>query len=142
MFLGILRTGDIGGVTLGDNLNTYIIGENAFNFVAFIIFILMAASQIMSMKLPQLMNKKRMTDAAKQAQKQTSMMTNIMMIMILVMGFMMPVTMSIYWIASAVVGMIQSVIMHNLNNSNKKGGKFKMKKAEAAPTRIPQGYKK
>ena len=142
MFLGILRTGDIGGVTLGDNLNTYIIGENAFNFVALIIFILMAASQVMSMKLPQIMNKKRMTDAAKQAQKQTSMMTNIMMIMILVMGFMMPVTMSVYWIASAVVGMIQSVIMHRLNNGNKKGGKFKMKKAESAPTKIPQGYKK
>ena len=142
MFLGILRTGDIGGVILGNNLNTYIIGENAFNFVALIVFILMAASQIMSMKLPQLMNKKRMTEQAKQAQKQTSMMTNIMMIMILVMGFMMPVTMSVYWIASAVVGIIQSLIMHHFNNGNKKGGKFKMKKVESAPTKIPQGYKK
>lgn len=140
MFLGILRTGDIAGVILGNNLNTYIIGENAFNFVALIIFILMAASQIMSMKLPQIMNKKRMSEEAKKAQKQTSMMTNIMMIMILVMGFMMPVTMSVYWIASAVVGMIQSVIMHKLNNGNKKGGKFKMKKAKTEPTKIPQGY--
>ena len=142
MFLGILRTGDIGGVILGNNLNTYIIGENAFNFVALIVFILMAASQVMSMKLPQIMNKKRMTDAAKQAQKQTNMMTNIMMIMILVMGFMMPVTMSIYWIASAVVGMVQSVIMHHFNNGSKKGGKFKMKRADTAPTKIPQGYRK
>ena len=142
MFLGILRTGDIGGVILGNNLNTYIIGENAFNFVAFIVFVLMAASQVMSMKLPQIMNKKRMTDAAKQAQKQTNMMTNIMMIMIFVMGFMMPVTMSIYWIASAVVGMVQSVIMHHFNNGSKKGGKFKMKRADTAPTKIPQGYRK
>ena len=142
MFLGILRTGDIGGVILGNNLNTYIIGENAFNFVALIIFILMATSQIMSMKLPQIMNKKRMSEEAKKAQKQTSTMTNVMMIMILVMGFMMPVTMSVYWIASAVVGMIQSVIMHKLNNGNKKGGKFKMKRAASEPTKIPQGYKK
>ena len=142
MFLGILRTGDIGGVILGNNLNTYIIGANAFNFVALIIFVLMAASQILSMKLPQIMNKKRMSDAAKQAAKQTSMMTNIMMIMILVMGFMMPVTMSVYWIASALVGVIQSVIMHHFNNGNKKGGKFKMKKAETAPIKIPQGYRK
>ena len=142
MFLGILRTGDIAGVILGNNLNTYIIGENAFNFVALIIFILMAGSQIASMKLPQIMNKKRMTEQAKQAQKQSNMMTNVMMIMILVMGFMMPVTMSVYWIASAVVGMVQSIIMHKLNNSNSKGGKFKMKKAEVAPTKIPQGYKK
>ena len=102
----------------------------------------MAGSQILSMKLPQIMNKKRMTDAAKQAAKQTSMMTNMMMIMILVMGFMMPVTMSVYWIASALVGVIQSVIMHHFNNGNKKGGKFKMKKAETAPTKIPQGYRK
>lgn len=142
MYLGVLRTGDIGGVILGNNLNTYIIGANAFNWVALVIFILMAASQILSMKLPQIMNKKRMSDAAKQAQKQTSMMTNIMMIMILVMGFMMPVTMSVYWIASAVVGMVQSVIMHKFNNGNKKGGKFKMKRADTAPTKIPQGYRK
>ena len=93
------------------------------------------------MKLPQLMNKKRMTEAAKQAQKQTSMMTNIMMIMILVMGFMMPVTMSIYWIASALVGVIQSVVMHHITNGNK-NGKYKVKKVERETAKIPQGYKK
>ena len=64
-----------------------------------------------------------------------------MMIMILVMGFMMPVTMSIYWVASAVVGMIQSVIMHRINNGNKKG-KFKVKTADREVAKIPQGYKK
>ena len=102
----------------------------------------MAASQILSMKLPQIMNRKRMTREAKQQQKQMGMMSNVMMIMILVMGFMMPVTMSIYWIASAVVGTAQSFIMHKFNNGNKKGGKFKMKRADTAPTKIPQGYKK
>ena len=65
-----------------------------------------------------------------------------MMIMILVMGFMMPVTMSVYWIASALVGVLQSVLMHYMNNSNKNGkGKFKLKKEEK-PIPIPQGYKK
>ena len=141
MYLGVLRTGNIGGVVLGDILSSYIIGENAFNFVAFIIFVIMAASQIVSMKLPQLMNRKRMTREAKQQQKQTSTMTNVMMIMILVMGFMMPVTMSIYWIASALVGVIQSVIMHHVNNGNK-NGKYKVKQVERETARIPQGYKK
>ena len=141
MFLGVLRTGNIGGVILGNNLSEYIIGEHAFNVVGLIIFILMAASQILSMKLPQILNSKRMTREAKQQQKQTSMMTNMMMIMILVMGFMMPVTMSIYWVASAVVGMIQSVIMHRINNGNKKG-KFKVKTADREVAKIPQGYKK
>ena len=141
MYLGVLRTGNIGGVVLGDILSSYIIGENAFNFVAFIIFLIMAASQVVSMKLPQIMNRKRMTREAKQQQKQTGMMTNVMMIMILVMGFMMPVTMSIYWIASALVGVSQSIVMHHVNNGNK-NGKYKVKKVEREPVKIPQGYKK
>ena len=61
------------------------------------------------------------------------------MIMILVMGFTMPVVMSIYWIASAAVGMLQSYLMHKLNNGNK-SGKYKVKKEETKYT-IPQGYK-
>ena len=101
----------------------------------------MAASQIVSMKLPQIMNRSRMSREAKQQQKQTNMMSNIMMIMILVMGFMMPVTMSIYWIASALVGVIQSVVMHHINNGNK-NGKYKVKKVERETAKIPQGYKK
>ena len=138
MNLGVLRTGNIGGVVLGNGLSTYIIGGN-FKVTALIIFIIMAASQILSMKLPQMLNKKRMSEEAKKQQKQTSMMTNVFMIMILVMGFTMPVVMSIYWIASAAVGMLQSYLMHKLNNGNK-GGKYKVKKEETKYT-IPQGYK-
>jgi len=141
MYLGILRTGNIGGVILGNVLSTYIIGGNGFNFVALIIFLIMAASQILSMKLPQILNRKRMSPEAKKQQKQMGMMSNFMMIMILVMGFLMPITMSIYWIASAIVGVTQSIIMHKLNNGNKKG-KYKVKKAESEPIKIPQGYKK
>lgn len=138
-YLAVLRTGEVGGVVLGNLLNSYIIGGN-FKFTALIIFILMAASQIMSMKLPQILNRKRMSREAKQQQKQTNMMSNVMMIMILVMGFFMPVIMSIYWIASALVSVGQSLIMHKLNNGNKKG-KYKVKKVENGPTKIPQGYK-
>ena len=54
MFLGVLRTGNIGGVILGVNLSEYIIGKYAFNYVALIIFALMAVSQVLSMKLPQI----------------------------------------------------------------------------------------
>ena len=144
MYLAVLRTGNIGGVTLGNNLSSYFLEKDNLAFpatlIAAIIFVLMAASQIASMKLPQLLNKSRMTREAKQQQKQMGMMTNVMMIMILVMGFMMPVTMSIYWVASAIVGMVQSVIMHKLNNGNK-NGKYKVKKEEK-PITIPQGYKK
>lgn len=145
MYLGILRKGEIFGVILGNNLNSYIIGGGvpiAARITGIVIFILMAGSQILTMKLPQILNRKRMTEEAKKQQKQAGMMSNVMMIMILVMGFMMPVTMSIYWIASAVVGVAQSLIMHKLNNANKDGnGKYKVKKEEK-PITIPQGYKK
>ena len=138
MFLGILRTGSIGGVVLGNNLNTYILGN--FSFFALLIFLMMAGSQILSMKLPQILNRKRMTREAKQSQKSAGMMTNVMMIMILVMGFMMPVLMSIYWIASALVSVVQSVIMHKLNNSSS-NGRYKVKTVERKKATIPQGYK-
>lgn len=145
MYLGVLRTGKIWGVTMGNALSGYIIGGE-FKFFALIIFLVMATAQILSMKLPQIINRRRMSDEARKQQKQTGkqarMMTNIMMIMILVMGFFMPVTMSIYWIASAIVGIVQSLIMHRFNNANKdKKGKYKVKKVEERAT-IPQGYRK
>ena len=101
----------------------------------------MAASQILTMKLPQLLNRKRMSAEAKRQQKQTNMMSTVFMVMILVMGFTMPVTMSVYWIASAVVSAIQSILMHKLNNASK-NGRYKVKKAQSESIKIPQGYRK
>lgn len=138
MYLGVLRTGNFLGIIMGNNLSTYIIGN--FNVAALIIFLLMAASQILTMKLPQILNRKQMTREAKKQQSSMNMMSNFMLIMILVMGFMMPVTMSIYWIASALVSTLQSIIMHKLNNGSK-NGRYKVKKQDDKPIDIPQGYK-
>ena len=134
----ILRTGNFLGVVLGTTISQNIFGH--FKVGALVIFLVMAASQILSMKMPNILNRKRMTLEAKRAQKQTSMMTNIFMIMILVMGFMMPATMSIYWISSALVQVLQSIIMHHINNAAKGKGKYKLKKKEVHYT-IPQGVK-
>ncbi len=131
-----LRTGSFLGIVLGTTISSNIFGT--FRVGALIIFLFMAASQILSMKMPNLLNRKRMTYEAKKAQKQTSMMTNIFMIMILVMGFMMPATMSIYWIASALVQVLQNVIMHHINNAAKGKGRYKLKKVEKTYT-IPKG---
>ncbi len=142
--LGILRKGSINGMILGNNLSTYIIGN--FNYVALIVFILMAISQILSMKLPQIISRRRMSkeqrDQQKQAGKQMGMVSNVMMIMILVMGFTMPVMMSIYWIASALVGLFQSLIMHYFNNANRgKSGRYKVKTVKEEHAQIPKGRK-
>lgn len=132
----VLRTGSFLGIVLGTTISSNIFGT--FRVGALIIFLFMAASQILSMKMPNLLNRKRMTYETKKAQKQTSMMTNIFMIMILVMGFMMPATMSIYWIASALVQVLQNVIMHHINNAAKGKGRYKLKKVEKTYT-IPKG---
>lgn len=132
----VLRTGSFLGIVLGTTISSNIFGT--FRVGALIIFLFMAASQILSMKMPNLLNRKRMTYEAKKAQKQTSMMTNIFMIMILVMGFMMPATMSIYWIASALVQVLQNVIMHHINNAAKGKGRYKLKKVEKTYA-IPKG---
>ena len=134
--VAVLRTGSFLGVVLGTTISSNIFGK--FKIGALVIFLFMAASQILSMKIPNLLNRKRMTYEAKKAQKQTSMMTNIFMAMILVMGFMMPATMSIYWIASALVQVLQSIIMHHINNAAKGKGKYKLKKVEKTYT-IPKG---
>lgn len=139
MYLGVLRIGTLfGGVVMGNTLSSYIIGN--FKVGALIIFLLMAASQILTMKLPQFLNSKRMTREAKEQQRKTNMMSNIMLIMILFMGFTMPVTMSIYWIASAIVSAAQSLVMHFMNNGGKKG-RYKVKKDDNTPINIPQGVK-
>lgn len=132
----VLRTGNFLGVVLGTTISQNIFGK--FKIGALIIFLVMAATQILSMKIPNILNRKRMTYEAKKAQKQTSMMTNIFMVMILVMGFMMPATMSIYWIASAIVQVLQSIIMHHINNASKGKGRYKLKKVEKTYT-IPKG---
>lgn len=138
MYLGVLRTGNFLGIIMGNNLSSYIIGN--FKVTALIIFLLMAVSQVLTMKLPQWLNRKRMTREAQKQQSSMNMMSNFMLIMILVMGFMMPVTMSVYWIASALVSTLQSLIMHKVNNGSK-NGRYKVKKSEEKPIDIPQGYK-
>lgn len=133
----VLRTGSFLGIILGDTISSNIIGD--FRWGALVIFLLMATTQILSMKLPQLINKKRMSEEAKKAQKSTSMMTTVFMVMILFMGFTMPATMSVYWIASSIVSILQTIIMRKINGvKGSKGKKYKVKKVEKKYT-IPQG---
>ena len=142
----IIRKGSLFGLNMSTTLNTGIFRGNIF---AIVLFILMIIGQFCSMKLPQWIAKRkagkkvRLEDPRTQNMpNQGKMMTNFFLVMIIVMGFMLPAAMSVYWIASALVGVLQSVLMHYMNNSNKNGkGKFKLKKEEK-PITIPQGYKK
>ena len=119
----ILKNGSVFGVNLGDSMSTGILSLKWF---AIVLFILMIAIQFVSMKLPQWIqkykNKDRRPDPRlEQAQKQTNMMTTIFFGMIVFMGWMLPTSMTVYWIASSLVSVAQTLISQKiLGNKPKK----------------------
>ena len=112
----ILKNGTVFGVNLGDSMQTGILGLQWF---AIVLFIIMVALQYVSMKLPQWMKKKKNKDRRPdpriaETQKQTQIMTTVFFVMIVIMGWMLPTSMTVYWIASSLVSVIQTLITHNM----------------------------
>ena len=96
---------------------------------ALVLIILMSASQIISMMLPNWLTKKRNKQVAKMNKsdtmdsqaKQMKYMQWIMTIFIIFMGFSLPAAMGAYWFIGALFSMFQSLLMHIiLKNKNKK----------------------
>ena len=114
----ILKSGTVFGVNLGDSMST---GIFAGKWFAIILFLLMVAFQYASMKLPQWIQKYRANKSGRrpdprvsQTQKQTNTMTTVFFVMIVVMGFMLPTSMTVYWIASSLVSVAQTLISQKL----------------------------
>ena len=114
----ILKSGAVFGVNLGDSMST---GIFAGKWFAIILFLLMVAFQYTSMKLPQWIQKYRTNKSGRrpdprvsQTQKQTNTMTTVFFVMIVVMGFMLPTSMTVYWIASSLVSVAQTLISQKL----------------------------
>lgn len=136
----VLMSGDLIGLSLAASTMT-----SMFNFksltciIAWVIFILMAAGQFVSMKLPQWLQKKRVSKVEKlnrnpsmeQSQKTMSMVNNMMLIFIIFMGLSLPIAMAIYWFVSSLISILQTVIMQGLlakKTNPKKHVKYKTKK--------------
>ena len=87
------------------------------NLGAVLLFVLMAALQILSMKLPMIIRKKKDSKKANQntsnSDNQMKTTMNIMMIMILVTGFMLPAALAVYWTIGAVFSILQTLIFNN-----------------------------
>ena len=89
-------------------------------WTALVLIILMSAAQIVSMLLPQWLNKKRMKNVTKlgnssalNQQNRTLKITQwVMTIFIVIMGFTLPSAMGVYWFAGAIISIIQSVLLH------------------------------
>ena len=80
-----------------------------------ILIVILGITQFASMKLPQYLAQKNMKErekkAAKEANQQTNTMTYTMLIMIVFMSVSMPTAMSFYWIVSAIVQAVQTVLI-------------------------------
>ena len=123
---------------LSDSINTVLFNVSNWNatggfsaITALVLFLLMAGSQVISMLLPQWLQKARTKKVASlgknpaQNQQQNSMkiFTYVMMAMIIFMGFTLPSAMGVYWFVGALFSIIQTLIIDAINSrkSKKKG---------------------
>ena len=100
-------------------------------FTALVLFLLMAAAQVVAMLLPQFIQKKKRKQVASlgknpsqnDQQSKMKMFTYIMMAMIIFMGFTLPSAMGVYWFVGALFSVAQTLIIEAINNrkSKKKG---------------------
>ena len=100
-------------------------------FTALVLFLLMAAAQVVAMLLPQFIQKKKRAKVASlgknpaqnDQQSKMKMFTYIMMAMIIFMGFTLPSAMGVYWFVGALFSIAQTLIIEAVNNrkSKKKG---------------------
>lgn len=100
-------------------------------WTALVLILLMSAGQIISMLLPNWLNKKRTKSITKLGNSASMAQTNktlkytqrIMTAVIVIMGFTLPSAMGVYWLAGAIISIIQSLLIHlifikRLNNRN------------------------
>ena len=124
------------GSFLGLNLNATI-QETLFNasawapgggaVTALILFLLMSGSQVVSMLLPQWIQKAKTKKVARlgvnqQKKEQDNKMkwfTYIMMAMIIFMGFSLASAMGVYWFVGALISIIQTLITQKLTDKKK-----------------------
>lgn len=120
---------------LSDSINTVLFNAanwgNGSAVAALILFLLMAAAQVVSMLLPQWIQKvkrKKVASLGKnpaqtQQQNTMKMFTYIMMAMIIFMGFTLPSAMGVYWFVGALFSIVQTLIIEKItaNRAKKKG---------------------
>ena len=126
-----LSTGSFLGLNLSSSISTTIFnGANWANgsaVTALILFLLMAAAQVVSMLLPRIFAKKSSKNVAKlgknPAQKEqddkTKWFTYIMMAMIIIMGFTLVSAMGVYWLVGALFSIAQTCITQAISNKKK-----------------------
>ena len=124
------------GLHLSDAINTVLFNgvnwANGSAVTALVLFLLMAAAQVLSILLPQWIQKAKRKKVAQlgknpnvnQQQNQMKMFTYIMMAMIIFMGFTLPSAMGVYWFVGALFSIVQTLVVEKINsNKAKKKGR-------------------
>ena len=122
---------------LSDSINSVLFDgtgaswANGGAVTALFLFLFMAGAQVVSMLLPQWIQKakrKKIASLSKnpaqnEQQSRMKMFTYIMMAMIIIMGFTLPSAMGVYWFVGALFSIGQTLIIEKLNSrkSKKKG---------------------
>lgn len=120
-----LSSGEFLGMRLSDNISsilfnvkgTWYLNENGW-WTALVLFILMAATQVMAMMLPRIISKSQTKKMAKlsanpaqtDSQKQMKWVSIFMLVFTIIMGFMLPSAMGVYWLIGGLISMIQTLI--------------------------------
>ena len=127
-----LSTGSLLGLNLSSSIySTIFNGANWVNgsaITALVLFLLMAAGQVMQMLLPRILQKKKTKNIAKlgknpamKAQESKTMMfTIVMMAMIIIMGFTLVSAMGFYWLVGSIFSLGQTLITFAIGNRKKK----------------------
>ena len=129
-----LSTGAIFNLHLSDSISAAMFGSNGANWLngsaetALILFLLMAGAQVVSMLLPQWiqkMKRKKIATLGKnptqtEQQSRMKMFTYIMMAMIIFMGFTLPSAMGVYWFVGALFSIGQTLVIKKINNNKAK----------------------
>lgn len=117
---------------LSDNINQVLFnGANWANgsaVTALFLFLFMAAAQVVSMLLPQWIQKAKRkkiaslgkNPAQNEQQNRMKMFTYVMMAMIIFMGFMLPSAMGVYWFVGALFSIGQTLIIEKINSAKAK----------------------
>lgn len=114
----VLREGAIFGIALGSPLSQ---GVLSYNFFAIILLVLMIGAQYVSMKIATWITNKKMKESHRQIDPRlqknpANTMTYVFMVMIVVVGWVLPISMTVYWIASSLFTILQALALRNVNN--------------------------
>lgn len=117
-----LSTGSFLNLNLSDSISSVLFNStnwgNGSAVTALILFLLMAASQVVSMLLPQWIQKRKQKNVAKLGKNPSQnsqnnrmkIVTYVMMAMIIIMGFSLPSAMGIYWFFGALFSIAQNLV--------------------------------